>query len=78
MLRVDRTGDRRKVGVQRELFRQDPGGRAGGDGRFVICGTTTTEQLRIRATSVGDVGEATVSKWRDNVFSARIVLHPQP
>ncbi|MEO7456275.1 MAG: carboxypeptidase-like regulatory domain-containing protein [Gemmatimonadaceae bacterium] len=60
-----------------ELFRQDPGGRAGGDGRFVICGTSPSEQLRIRATSVSEMGEVTVARNADNVVRASIVIRPR-
>ena len=45
---------RRYLASNVELFRQDPGGKAGDDGRFVVCGTPLDQHLRIRATSAAD------------------------
>src|SRR4029077_16390608 len=54
-----------------ELFHQEPGGAAGDDGRFVICGTPLHQTLRIRA---ADSGEIIIDKWNDEVFVATLVV----
>ncbi len=57
-----------------ELFRQEEGGAAGEDGRFVICGTPLDQQLRIRATGTRESAEVLVDKWKDDVFIATLVV----
>ncbi len=57
-----------------ELFRQEPGGAAGEDGRFVICGTPLDQQLRIRATDTRESGEITITRWKDEVFVATLIV----
>ncbi|MDB4888966.1 MAG: hypothetical protein JWL61_821 [Gemmatimonadetes bacterium] len=59
-----------------ELFRQEEGGAAGADGRFVICGTPLDQQLRIRATDTRESSEILVDKWKDEVFVATLVVRP--
>ncbi|MEO5818682.1 MAG: carboxypeptidase-like regulatory domain-containing protein [Gemmatimonadaceae bacterium] len=55
-----------------ELIRQEAGGAAGEDGRFVICGTPLDQQLRIRATDARESGEIIIDKWKDEVFVATL------
>jgi hypothetical protein len=57
-----------------ELFRQEPSGAAGADGRFVICGVPLTQQLRIRATDTRDSGEIIIGEWKDEVMVATLVV----
>ena len=57
-----------------ELFHQEPGGSAGGDGRFVICGVPLDQVLRVRATDTRDSGEIMIDKWNDEVFVATLVI----
>lgn len=57
-----------------ELHHQEPGGAAGEDGRFVICGSPLDQQLRIRATDSRESGEITIDRWTDAVFVATLVL----
>jgi hypothetical protein len=57
-----------------ELFHQEPGGAAGEDGRFVICGTPLDQQLRIRATDTRQSSEITIDTWKDEVFVATLVV----
>jgi hypothetical protein len=57
-----------------ELFRQEEGGAAGEDGRFVICGTPLDQQLRIRATYTRESGEILVDKWKEGIFVATLVV----
>ncbi|MEO8337648.1 MAG: carboxypeptidase-like regulatory domain-containing protein [bacterium] len=61
-----------------ELFRQEPGGSAGEDGRFVICGTPLDQQLRIRASHTRESSEVTIDKWNDEVFVATLVVRGGP
>ena len=56
-----------------ELFHQENGGRAGEDGRFIICGTPLDQPLRIRATGSVASSEVLVD-WKDDVFTAMLVV----
>ncbi len=56
-----------------ELFRNEPGGIAGKDGRFVICGIPLGGKIRIRASGAGETGETWVDAWGDDLFVASIV-----
>jgi hypothetical protein len=57
-----------------ELFHQEPGGAAGEDGRFVICGTPLHQTLRIRAADSRDSGEIIIDNWKDEVVVATLVV----
>ena len=65
----------RRVKAQNiELFHQEPGGAAGEDGRFAICGTPLDQVLRIRASDARESGEIIVDKWNDGVFIATLFV----
>jgi hypothetical protein len=65
----------RRIKAQKvELFHQEPGGTAGEDGRFVICGTPLDQVLRIRASDARESGEIIVDKWKDEVFVATLLV----
>jgi hypothetical protein len=57
-----------------EVFSQEPGGSAGEDGRFVICGTPLNQKLRIRATDARESGEIIVHEWKDEVVVATLIV----
>ena len=57
-----------------ELFRQEEGGAAGEDGRFVICGTPLDQRLRIRAGDARESGEVLVDRWDGDVFVATLFM----
>lgn len=59
-----------------ELFRNEPGGLAGGDGRFVICGVPLDQKLRIRVSGGGEAGEILIERWTEEVYAATIVGKP--
>ncbi|MEP6732351.1 MAG: carboxypeptidase-like regulatory domain-containing protein [bacterium] len=57
-----------------ELFRQEPGGAAGTDGKFVICGTPLDQKLRIRAHDANDSAEFTIEKWPEEIVVKTLVV----
>jgi hypothetical protein len=57
-----------------ELFRQEPSGSVGSDGRFVICGVPLHQQLRIRATDTNESAEILIDKWKDELMVVTLVV----
>jgi hypothetical protein len=49
-------------------------GRAGDDGRFVICGAALNQPIAVRATKDGEVGGIVLSEWKEEVVSLTLPL----
>jgi len=49
-------------------------GETGDDGRFVVCGAGLDRPLRVRGEKNGLTGEATITRWIDEIATLTIVL----